>query len=447
MDLVLDAGVDGGGRVVEEEEPGVGEDGAGEGDALALAAGEGEAVLADGGVVPVGQVGDEAVRLGGAGGPLDLLLGGVGDAVRDVGADGVGEQEAVLGDQPDRRAQGRLGQLADVAATDEDGPVGHVVEAGHQKGERGLAAAGRADDGDGLAGFDGEREPVEDGAFGGFAPGALVGGGGRAVGTVAEPYVVELDAGRGVGGQLLRAVLHGGLGVDELQDALHAGAGLLADGEDHGEHPDRADELGQVGGEGDERAERDLAPGGQPAAEREHGDLAERGHGLEGGRVAGVQPDGAQPPGEEAPPDLAELAGLLVLLAEPLDDPDPGDGPVHDAGDGGGLALGVPGGGEEAGLGTAGDEPEGGGDGEGDEREREGEPRHDHQGDEEEQHVPDGHREHEQQPLDQLEVAGGAADDLPGGQLVLTLPVEPGDRRVHVRTQIVLDVQGCLLYT
>ena len=410
VDLVLDAGVDGGGGVVQEEQPGVGEDGAGEGDALALAAGEGEAVLADGGVVPVGQRGDEAVGLGGAGGLLDLLLGGVGVAVGDVGADGVGEEEAVLGDEPDGGAQGVLGQLADVVAADEDGAVGDVVEAGQQERDGGLAAAGGADDGDGLAGLDGEREAVEDGPL-------LV---------VAEPYVVELDAGRGVGGQLLRTVRHGGLGVDELQDALHTGAGLLADGEDHGEHPDRADELGEVGGEGDERAQGDLAPGGQPAAEGQHGDLAERGHGLEGGGVAGVQPDGAQPPGEEPPADLAELAGLLVLLAEALDDPDPGDGPVDDPGDGGGLALGVPGGGEEPLAAAAGDEPEGGGDGEGDEGERRGEPRHDHQGHEEEQDVPDGHREHEQQSLDELEVAGGPADDLPGGELVLPLPVELG---------------------
>lgn len=206
VDLVLDAGVDGGGRVVEEEEPGVGEDGAGEGDALALAAGEGEPVLADGGVVAVRQVGDEPVGLGGAGGLFDLLPGGVGEAVGDVGADGVGEQEAVLGNEPDGRAQGRLGEFADVVAADEDGPVGHVVEAGHQEGDGGLAAAGRADDGDGLAGFDGEREPVEDGA--------LV--------VIAEADVVELDAGRGVGGQFLRAVPHRGLGVDELQDAFHA---------------------------------------------------------------------------------------------------------------------------------------------------------------------------------------------------------------------------------
>lgn len=121
MDLVLDAGVHGGGGVVEEEQPGVGEDRAGERDALALAAGEGQPVFADLGGVPVGQLGDEPVGLGGAGGRLDLLVGGVRDAVRDVGADRVGEEEGVLGDQADGGAQRVEGQLAHVVAADEDG--------------------------------------------------------------------------------------------------------------------------------------------------------------------------------------------------------------------------------------------------------------------------------------------------------------------------------------
>lgn len=426
VDLVLDAGVDGRGGVVEEKQPGVGEDRAGERDALPLAAGEGQAVLADLGVVAEGQIGDETVRLGGAGGLLDLVLGGVRVSVRDIGADRVGEEEAVFRYEADGGPQRVLGELADVVAADQDGALRHVVEAGQQQGDGGLPAAGGTDDGDGLTGLDGQREPVED----------------RPLGVVPEPHVVELDARGGVRRELHRAVLHGGLGVDQFEYALDTGAGLLPDGEHHGEHPDRPDELGEIGGERHERTEGDLAAGGEPAAERQHRDLAERGDGLESGGVPGVQPDGAQPPGEQLPPYLAQLAGLLLLLPEPLDDPDPGDGPVDDSGDCGGLALGVPGGGEEPGAGAAGDEPEGGGDGDRHQGQQRGEPRHDDQGDEEEQHVPDGHREHEQKPLDQLKVAGGAPDDLPGGQLVLPLPVEPGERPVHLGTQIVLDVEG-----
>lgn len=187
-------------------------------------------------------------------------------------------------------------------AADEDGAVIDVVEAGQEERDRGLAAAGGADDGDGLAGADLQGEAVEDGAA------VLVG----------EGDVVELDRRLGVRRQLLRTVLDDRLGVDELQDAVDAGAGLLGDGQDHGEHADGADEGGEVGGEGDERAEGDLTAGGEPAAEGEDGDLAEGGHGLEGGGVAGVQPDGAQASGEELAAGLADLAGLLVLLPKPL---------------------------------------------------------------------------------------------------------------------------------
>ena len=53
-DAGLGGGVDGGGGVVENENAGPGEEGAGQGDALALPAGEGEASLADDGVKTVG---------------------------------------------------------------------------------------------------------------------------------------------------------------------------------------------------------------------------------------------------------------------------------------------------------------------------------------------------------------------------------------------------------
>ncbi len=426
VDLVLDAGVHGGGGVVEEQQPRVGEDRPGQGDALALAAGEGQALLADLGVVPGGQGPHEPVGLGGAGGGLDLLVGGARVPVGDVGADGVGEEEGVLGDEADRAAQGRVGQLADVVSADAHGAAVGVVEARHQQRDGGLPAAGGADDGDGLALRHGEREPVEDGPLG----------------VVAEVDVLELDGGGRVGGQFTAALRDRGFGVDELEDALHTGAGLLGDGEDHGEHADGADELREVGGEGDEGAERDLSLGGHPAAEGQHGDLGERGHGLEGGGVAGVEPDGPQPSGEEPAPGLAELAGLLLLLPEALDDAYAGHGPVDDARDGGGLALRVPGGGEELLAAALGDEPERGGHQQRDDGQQRRQPQHDPEGYPEEQEVPDRHREHEEQALDELEVGGGASDDLPGGQLVLAPPVEPGDGVVHVGAQVVLHVEG-----
>jgi hypothetical protein len=55
----LGLGVDGGGAVVEDEEPGIGEERAGDGDALQLAAGEADAALADDRVVALRQGVDE----------------------------------------------------------------------------------------------------------------------------------------------------------------------------------------------------------------------------------------------------------------------------------------------------------------------------------------------------------------------------------------------------
>ncbi|GAA2940547.1 hypothetical protein GCM10011428_69030 [Streptomyces violaceus] len=147
-------------------------------------------------------------------------------------------------------------------------------------------------------------------------------------------------------------------------------------------------------------------------------------------------------PAKSLRPDLPQLAGLLLLLPEALHHAYAADGAVDHASDGGGLGLGVPGGGVQPGAAALRDVGECGGHGQGDEGERPRQPGHDHQGDHEEQDVPDGHREHEQQALDQLEVAGGPADDLAGGQLVLAAAVQPGDRAVHLRPQVVLDVEG-----
>ena len=56
VDRLLGAGVDGAGRVVEHQYRGIGEDRAGERDALPLAAGQRQAALADDGVVALRAV-------------------------------------------------------------------------------------------------------------------------------------------------------------------------------------------------------------------------------------------------------------------------------------------------------------------------------------------------------------------------------------------------------
>ena len=74
MDALLGFRVDIARRFVEDENGGVAQEGAGERDALALAAGEGGAAFADDGVVTLGERGDELVRGGVAGGLFDFGL-------------------------------------------------------------------------------------------------------------------------------------------------------------------------------------------------------------------------------------------------------------------------------------------------------------------------------------------------------------------------------------
>ncbi len=80
-----------------------------------------------------------------------------GPAERDVLADRPAEQERLLRDDPHLRAQRRARHVAQVVAVDEHPPLGRVVEARDELGERRLAGAGRADERDGLRRRDVER--------------------------------------------------------------------------------------------------------------------------------------------------------------------------------------------------------------------------------------------------------------------------------------------------
>jgi hypothetical protein len=92
--------------------------GAGDGDALALAARELDAALAQVGVVAVRPLKSSSVRMkswrGAPGGGDDLLVGGVGAAVADVVAGRAVEHGRLLRDHADGAAERLLGDLAHV---------------------------------------------------------------------------------------------------------------------------------------------------------------------------------------------------------------------------------------------------------------------------------------------------------------------------------------------
>ena len=135
-------GVERGERFVEQEQLGRDGERAGDGDALALAAGE----LRDG---PVGIAGkmDHGEKLDDA--LLLFFLADTADAQRicDVLADGeVREERQRLEDHAEFALV--RGNVGDVLAIELDGAAGRQVEAGDHAHQRGLAAAGRAEKAD-----------------------------------------------------------------------------------------------------------------------------------------------------------------------------------------------------------------------------------------------------------------------------------------------------------
>src|SRR5699024_4939795 len=167
-DAGLGGGVDGGGGVVEHQDPRAGQQGAGEGHALALAAGEVVAAFADGCVPAVGEVVDEVDLgvLGGAAdvGVRDVVEGAVaGGAHGDVVAQRARAQERIVGDDGDGAADVVARGLRDVdlraaRARDADGAfVGDVVAAEELRENR-LARTGAADEGEGVADGDVHRD-------------------------------------------------------------------------------------------------------------------------------------------------------------------------------------------------------------------------------------------------------------------------------------------------
>jgi hypothetical protein len=126
------------------------EDRAGDRDALALAARQARAALAQEGVVALGQLADELVRGRGLRGRLDLRIGGAGPAVADVLARGRAEQHVSCGTRPMRRRTSSGGRAMSTPSTRIAAGI-RVVEAQQQLEGRALAGAGRADEGDRLA--------------------------------------------------------------------------------------------------------------------------------------------------------------------------------------------------------------------------------------------------------------------------------------------------------
>ena len=178
MDVALGGRVGLGGGLVQDEDGGVLEVGARQGDALTLPSGEEPARITQDRVVAMGQTCDALVDAGRPGSRLDLLPGGVGTSQGDVVVDGLVGQGHVL--QHDRHAREQPGEsrVAHVDAADAHGAVVDVVEAGDEAGQGRLATTGGADERCHGSRLGGEGHAVQD----------------RGTGLVGEGDVLDVDA-------------------------------------------------------------------------------------------------------------------------------------------------------------------------------------------------------------------------------------------------------------
>ena len=139
-----------GAGLVQDHHVGILQHGAGDGDALLLAAGEIRSPAAQYRVEALRQALDDIHALGFSERFQHFALGGVRLRDAQIVRDGALEQAAVLEDVGHMLHQRLLGNPARVHAANEHLALLRIVESGDQAGHRGLPAAGRADDGDDL---------------------------------------------------------------------------------------------------------------------------------------------------------------------------------------------------------------------------------------------------------------------------------------------------------
>src|SRR5450631_4475530 len=120
-DLVFGVGVDAGERVVEDQNLGIANQGAGNRRALLLSAGERDAAFSHHRIVAFGKTLDVDCNVGRVGRVVNLLVGGGVDSQGDVLADAVAEQESFLGHESNVLAQRCDGIISNRTAIDQNG--------------------------------------------------------------------------------------------------------------------------------------------------------------------------------------------------------------------------------------------------------------------------------------------------------------------------------------
>src|SRR5207245_37352 len=119
-------------RLVQDQDGGVPDNDARNGDSLPLASGKGRSPLADDRVVSVFKLQDEVVGVGRLGGGDDLFQARIRLPICDVFPDGRAEKHRVLEDHPDLAAKGLAAIVLDVQPVNRNATLLRVVEAEEQ---------------------------------------------------------------------------------------------------------------------------------------------------------------------------------------------------------------------------------------------------------------------------------------------------------------------------
>ena len=218
--------VQGAGGLVQDQDGRVLQEHPGNGDPLPLAPGQLYPPFAHVGIIALFQGHDVVVDVGLFRRLYDLPVGGLQIPVGDVLPDGAGKQEHILGYDADVPPEGGPGHVPDVHAVDGDPACVHVVEAGDQVAQGGLAPAAGPHQGQGAARRDIQLQVAD---HLGFLP--------RLVAILvveAHPFKADMPLKRpcvpGVGVLGLRGLVDD---LDEAGKAGHAVLQLL----DHGHEP------------------------------------------------------------------------------------------------------------------------------------------------------------------------------------------------------------------
>ena len=314
--LRLGRRVHGGGRVVEDEDLRLFQQGAGYAQALLLPAGDVHAALAEVRVQPAGQALYELICAGGAAGCHERLVVGRGVAPLQVLAHGAGEEYVFLQHHGHGVPQGGQVVVPHVPPADEDAALRRVVEPRDELDEGALGGTRAAQDAHRLARGDVQlhaRERVL-----------------RRLGPVLEADALEVHAPVrhlrerfGRGGQLRLLLQH-------LAYAPRARQGARQHEEDAGYHHDGVHHLQDVAQKARELADQQLGACYHPPAEphdAHDGDVHRR---LQRGQVQHGAAEGAAARLHEGGVDGAELLLLVFPAHEGLDGADGREVLLHD---------------------------------------------------------------------------------------------------------------------